>query len=286
MILNIEFGLIWTTPWPDEKEFFLRFSKIRNSWNSQNSVWKTIFFSRQAIPKTFLLYPLIRLVILNAEFGLIWTTPWPAEKEFFLKFSNIRNSRNSQNCVWKPNFFLGNIYQKFFCFTLSLHWWCSILRLVRFGQLLEPMKKNFLRILNNSQFAKSAKFRMKSHFFLEKLYQQLFCFTLSIHSRYSIPSLVWFGQSLDPMKKTFFLKKLLLREFKKVLIENPTFFLGKLSQYFLRYTIITMVILNTEFGLISTTPWPDEKKNFWNSQRFAIRKIRKIPYENRMKTFS
>ena len=31
-----------------------------------------------------------------------------------LKFSKIRNSRNSQNSVWKPNFFLGTLYQNFF----------------------------------------------------------------------------------------------------------------------------------------------------------------------------
>ena len=35
-----------------------------------------------------------------------------------LKFSKIRNSRNSQNSVWKPNFFLGALNQIFFaCYT-------------------------------------------------------------------------------------------------------------------------------------------------------------------------
>ena len=190
VILNTEFGLIWTTPWSAEKEFFLNFSKIRNSRNSQNSVWKpnfflgtlhqfffalhshytgdtpypvwfdldnsltrckriffknlrnsqfakfakfrmkNHFFLGKLFPTTFLLYTLITLVILNTEFDLIWTTPWPAEKEFFFKFSKIRNSRNSQNSVWKPNFFLGTLYQKPFCLTLSLHWWYSVPRLV------------------------------------------------------------------------------------------------------------------------------------------------------------
>ena len=161
---------------------------------------KTQFFPRHALPKIFLLYTLITLVILHTAFGLIWTTPWPAEKK--LKFSKIRNSRNSQNSVWKPNFFQGALNQNFFCFTLSLHRW------------------------------------------------------------YSIPLLVWFGQLLNPMKKNLFLK-CLFREIQKVLYENPTFFLVKLNEkYFLFYTFITMVILNTEFGLIWATPWPDEKQLF------------------------
>ena len=54
--------------------------------------------------KLFLLYNLITRVILHAEFGLIWTTPWPDENDFFLKFSKIRNSRNSQKSVWNPFF--------------------------------------------------------------------------------------------------------------------------------------------------------------------------------------
>ena len=50
-------------------------------------------------------HTLITLVILHTEFGLIWSTPWPKENDFFRKFSKIRNSRNSQNSVWKPIFF-------------------------------------------------------------------------------------------------------------------------------------------------------------------------------------
>ena len=41
------------------------------------------FFPRQVIPTTFLLYTLITLVIINTEIGLIWTTPWPDEKDLF-----------------------------------------------------------------------------------------------------------------------------------------------------------------------------------------------------------
>ena len=100
VILNTELGLIWATPWPDEKQLFLKFSKNPQFVKFAKFRVKTHFFPRQAIPTTFLLYALITLVILNTELGLIWATPWPDEKQLFLKFSKIRNSWNSQNSVW------------------------------------------------------------------------------------------------------------------------------------------------------------------------------------------
>ena len=42
------------------------------------------------------------------------------------------------------------------------------------------------------------------------------------------------------------------------------------------YTLITLVILHTAFGLIWTTPWPDEKDLFL---KFLFRKVQKVPYE-------
>ena len=223
--LHTAFGLIWTTPLPDAKELFLKFSKIRNSRNSQNSVWKPnffpgtlfqfffalhshytgdtpysvwfnldnsltrwkknlflkflfreiqkvlqenpIFFLSKLNQKYFLLNTVITLVKLHTAFGLIWTTPWPNAKELFLKFSKIRNSRNSQNSVWKPNFFPSTLFQFFFCFTLSLHWWYSIPRLVWFGQLLKPMKKKPIFKVPFSRSSKSSVW--KPTFFLSKL---------------------------------------------------------------------------------------------------------------------
>ena len=91
-----------------------------------------------------------------------------------------------------------------------------------------------------------------------------------------MPSLVWFGQLLDPMKKTYFLK-FLFREIQKVPYEILTFFLGKLYQKFcLFYILITLVIIQAEFGLIWTTPWPDEKDLFLKS---LFGEIQKVPYE-------
>ena len=199
-----------------------------------------------------MLYTRITLVILHTPFGLIWTTPWPDAKELFLKFSKFRNSWNSQNSVWKPNFFLGTLFQSFFCFTLSLHCWYSIPSLVWFGQLLDPLKKN--KILKKSQFARFAKFRMKTQFFLGALCQKIFCFTLSLHWWYSMPRLVWFGQLLNPMKKNKILKNLQFARFAKFRMKTQLFPGRALPKVFLLYTLITLVILHTAFGLIWTTP--------------------------------
>ena len=247
---------------------FLKFSKICNLRNSQNSVSKTIF-SLASYTNNFLV--LHCHYTGDTQYGvcLIWATPWPDEKQLFLKFSKIRDSRNSQNSVWKPIFFLGKLYQQLFGFTLSLHWWYSIPSLVWFGHFLDPMKKNIFKILKNSQFAKFAKFRMNPHFFPRQALPTNFGFTLSLHWWHSIPSLVWFGQLLDPMKKNIFkiLKNLQFAKFAKFRIKNH-FFLGKLYQQLLavhcHYTSDTQyrVSFDLQLFLKFSTPWPDEKQLF------------------------
>ena len=250
---------IGDTPYPDwfdldnsltrwKKPIF----KIPFSRNSQKFRTKTQFFSEASSNNFFLLYTLITLLILNIEFGLIWTTPWPAEKK--LNFSKIRNSRNSQNSVWKPNFFLGKLYQYFFCLTLSLNWWNSIPRLVWFGQLLNPMKKNlFLKLL----FREIRKIPYENSVFSRGQLYQFFCFTLSLHWWYSMPSLVWFGQLLDPMKKIFFkfLKISQFAKFAKFRMKNhffprqaiPTTFGFTLSLHCL-YSIPSLVWFGQRLG--------------------------------------
>ena len=41
-------------------------------------------------------------MILHTEFGLIWTTPWPDEKDLFLKFANreIRKFPNEKLTIF------------------------------------------------------------------------------------------------------------------------------------------------------------------------------------------
>ena len=217
--------------------------------------------------------------ILKSEFGLIWATPWADEKQLFLKFSKFRNSRNSQNSVWKPIFFLGKLYQQLFGFTLSLHWWYSIQRLVWFGQLLDPTKKNFFKILKNLQFAKFAKFRMKT----QVLPRHALQFFFALHSHYTddTPYRVWFnfGQLLNPMKKNYFWnsQKFAIPKFAKFRMKTFFFPRQAIPITFWLYTVITLLILNTEFGLIWTTPWPHEKNLFL---KFLFREIQKVLYEN------
>ena len=260
LVLHAEFGFVWTTPWPDENELFLKFAKIRNSRNSKNSVWKRNYFLRLAIPKIlfalhshytgdtryrdwfdlnnsltrwkrsifkvpflqnskipskrltfflgklyrklFLFYAPITLLVLHAEFGFVWTTPWPDENELFLKFAKIRNLRNSQISVWKRNYFLRLAIPKIL-FALHSHYTGDTRYRDRFD-------------LNN-------------------------CWTRWKRPFFKIP----------------FLRN------SKVLCKELTFFLGMLCQKFcLFYALITLVVLHTEFGFICTTPWPDENELF------------------------
>ena len=233
------------------KKIFFKILKISQFAKFAKFRMKNLFFPRRAQPNFFLLFTLISLVILHTAFGLIWTTPWPAEKK--LKFSKFRNSRNSQNSVWKPNFFLGAL-NHFFCFTLSLHWWYSIPRLVWFGQLLDPMKKIFFKILKISQFAKFAKFRMKNLFFpRHALPNSFLLFTLiSLVILHTAFGLIW-TTPWPAEKKIKILKISQFAKFAKFRMKTQLF-PRRAQPFFLLYTLITLVILHTAFGLIWTTP--------------------------------
>ena len=84
------------------------------------------------------------------------------------------------------------------------------------------------------------------------------------------------SRSFWPYEKDLFLK-FVIRKIRKFPYENLTFLLGKLYQkFFLFYNLVTHGILDTKFGSIWTTPWPDKKDLFlklfiWNNS--------KIPYE-------
>ena len=200
------------------------------------------------------------------------------EKNYFLKFARIRNSRDSQNSVWKPHFFSSTSYYKnSFCFTHSLQMWYSIPSWVWFEQLLDPMKKTFYRI----PFSRNSKVAYeKLTFFLDKLYQNSFCFTLSLHWWYSLPIGFDFDNSLTQWKITIFeiRKNSQFARFAKFRMKTQFFPRQAIPKNILLYTFITPVSFNSEFGLIWTTPLPDEKEFFKNSPEFAIREIRKNPY--------
>ena len=52
------------------------------------------------------------MVILNTEFGLIWKTPWPDEKDLFLNFANRENCKVPYENLTNLTFFLGKLYRK------------------------------------------------------------------------------------------------------------------------------------------------------------------------------
>ena len=54
--------------------------------NSKFPYEKLTFFLGKLYQKFVLFYTLDSLGILHAEFGLIWTTPWPDKKDLFLNF--------------------------------------------------------------------------------------------------------------------------------------------------------------------------------------------------------
>ena len=260
--------MIWTTPWPDEKDLFLKLiiREIRKF-----PYEKQTFFLGELYQKIFSFYTLHTLGILHTEFFLIWTTPWPDKKDLFLKLFISINSKISYE---KLTFFLGKLYQKIILFyTLDT---LGILH-AEFGFIWTtpwPDKKDlFLKLFiwNKSKFPYE-----KRTFFIGKLYQKFVLFytfnTLGIlHAEFgSIWTTPW------PDEKDLFLK-LIIREILKIPYEKLTFFLGKLYQQFILFnTLHTLGILHTEFGLVWTTPWPDEKDLFL---KLFIREIRKFPYE-------
>ena len=185
-------------------------------------------------------------MILHTAFGLIWTTPWPAEKK--LKYAKIRNSRNSQNSVWKPNFFLGPFFQ--FFFALQFHYTGDTPYRVWFDvdNSLTRWKKPIFEI----PFSRNSQNSVRNpNFFRGQLYQ-----FFALHSRYTgdTPYRVWFDldNSLTRWKKPIF--KIPLSRNSQNSVRKPNFFPTPALPIFLLITLITLVILHTAFGLIWTTP--------------------------------
>ena len=75
-ILHTEFGSIWTTPWPDEKDLFLKLI-IREV---RKFPYEILTFFLGMTYQKFLFYILHTLGILHTKFGLIWTTLWYYQK--------------------------------------------------------------------------------------------------------------------------------------------------------------------------------------------------------------
>ena len=89
-ILLAEFGSIWTTPRPNEKDLILKFVICeigKFPYENLN------FFLDKLLQKLFSFYNLGTHGILQSEFGSLWTTLRPNQKDLFLKLLiwNIRN---------------------------------------------------------------------------------------------------------------------------------------------------------------------------------------------------
>ena len=97
--------------------------KIHYSRNSQKSVWQPNFFLGKLYQIFFLFYNFTARLILHTEFGLIWITSWPDEKDLFLKvfyrnlFEIIANFR-----MKSQPFSLASISKIFFCFNTRYPW--------------------------------------------------------------------------------------------------------------------------------------------------------------------
>ena len=195
------------------------------------------------------------LRILHTKFGLIWTAAWTDKKDLFLIFliEKIANFRT------KNIFFLGKLHKKLFLLHTSI---IQVILHTKIGSLwtTRPDKISLFLEIEKSENVDISDWN--TNFFLWKLGGPLFLSqnlpTLRIlHNRFG---LLWTTSWLD--KKGLFLK-FLFREIQKVPYEILIFFLSRLYQkFFLIYILTTLVILDAEFDLIWTTPWPDEKDLF------------------------
>ena len=267
-ILHTEFGLIWTTPWPDEIDLFSKFL-IREIRKFPYEI--LTFFLGKLHQKFFLFYTLNTIGILHAEFGLIWTTPWPNEIDLFSKFVICEIRKFPYEIL---TFFLGKLYQKLFLFhLLTTH---GILH-TEFGLIWTTPWPDEIDLFSKFLIREIRKFPYEIlTFFLGKLHQKFFLFyTLNtigiLHAEFG---LIW--TTPWPNEIDLF-SKFVICEIRKFPYEILTFFVGELYQkFFLFYTLHTLGILHTEFNLVWTTPWPDEKDLF---SKFVICEIRKFPYE-------
>ena len=192
--------------------------------------------SKSYYQKFFLFYNLVTHGIHDTEFGLVWTTPWPDQKDLFLKLFIWNNSKLPYE---KLTFFLGKLYQKFFLFyQKSSYSWDTRYR-VWFGldNSLTRSKRPIFLLIDNRKFLRQA--------IPDGILDTVF-------------GLVW--TTPWPDQKDLFLK-LFIWNNSKLPYETLTLFLGKLYQkFFLFYHLVTHGILDTKFGFIWITPWPDQKR--------------------------
>ena len=238
-----------------KKNYFLNSQKFALREIRKIPYKNPFFFLGKLYQRLFLMYTLVTLVILNTAFGLIWTTPCPDEKELFFKFSKTRTSRNSQNSVWKPIFFPRQARSKTF-FALHSYYAGDTPYRVWFDldNFLTRWKRTIFKIL----FSRNSKSSVWKPNFFPRQAKPKILFALHCNYTGDTQYRVWFDldNSLTRWKRIFFLnsRKFAIREIRKIPYENAFFSRQAIPTTFLPYTLITLVILHTEFGFIWTTP--------------------------------
>ena len=190
----------------------------------------------------------------------------------------IRYLRKSQISVWKTNFFPRQAMPKLLFVLQSSYPWDTRYRVwFDLNNSLTRRKRPIFKIryLRNSQISV-----WNTNFFPRRAIPKLL-FVLQSSYPWDTRYRVWFdlNNALTRRKRRIFkyTYSKLFGNNSKFPYEILTFFLVKLYQnFFLFYNLVTHGILDTEFGSIWTTPWPDEKDLFL---KFVICEIRKFPYE-------
>ena len=166
------------------------------------------------------------------QFGSLWTTPWPDEKDLFLKFV-IREIRKFP--YEKLTFFLGKLYQKFFSFyTPGTH---GILH-TEFGLIWKNSLTRWRRPVFKFRYSRNSQTFVRKTFFPRQAIAKIL---FLLHSTYTWDtsyrvcfdldnSMTW---SKRPIFKNY--SKLLIRKNRKLPYEILTFFLGKLKQIYFSF---------------------------------------------------
>ena len=106
--LGYQFGSLWTDLWSDKISILLK-----REW-ANKSIFpieiQTFFLGKLGGP-FFLHYNLNSTGSLGYQFGSLWTTPWPDEKDLFLKFVICKIRKFP---IKKLTFFLGKLGEPFF----------------------------------------------------------------------------------------------------------------------------------------------------------------------------
>ena len=164
---------------------------------------KTHFLAGQAIPKILFVLRFNYTGDNPCWFWLICKAPWPDEKDLFLKFLKIRNSRNSQNSVWRTNLLPRQAIAKILFLLHSTYTGDTPFQVwFNLDNFLIQSKITIFKIRSHREIRK---FPYENPTVWQgKLYQNFFLFYTLITLMIILADFDWFRQLLDPMKKTYF----------------------------------------------------------------------------------